>query len=72
MGYSSINTRGNAYELGNCVGGRSEVLGAAALCTRAGCHHLGIQPTAEEAPQGLRRPEGDPAGHGGTAARSLL
>ena len=43
----------HAYELGNCVGDRSEVLGTAAMRTRAGCHHLGIQPTAEEAPQGL-------------------
>lgn len=36
--------------MGNCVGGRSEVLGAAAMRARAGCHHLGVQPPAEEAP----------------------
>lgn len=58
--------------MGNCVGGRSEVLGAATMRARAGCHHLGVQPPAEEAPQGLRRPEGDPTGNGRAAQGSLL
>jgi hypothetical protein len=54
------------------VGDRSEILGAAALRRHAGRSHLVVQPTDQEAPQGLRRPESDPTGHGGTAAGSLL
>jgi len=69
---TGINKRGNAYELANRVGDHPEILGAAALRDYAGRYHLVVQPSAEEAAQGLRRPEGDPEGDGRPASGSLL
>ena len=48
------NERGNACELANRLGDRSEILGAAALRHHAGRGHLVVQPSGQEASQELR------------------